>query len=205
MLATADAGAPTIGAVEAAGRAMPPRAAGWGEVVIATAQWVLGRPPAYGIAASLPGLHLGETIYHPAGEPGPLSRAAAALVRRGLPHVDAERLARARVAESLIAQLARVPSFHPVRPIVGGTPGYLRLPVLDEAGRRPVPEMGIVRSYPRPLAEEAELAPIIHRGEPDAPGARDICRKLLTLPVHEYVTTADERQIVEWASSVAMG
>jgi dTDP-4-amino-4,6-dideoxygalactose transaminase len=191
--------------VEAAGRAMPPRAAGWGEVVIATAQWVLGRPSAYGIAASLPGLHLGETIYHPAGEPGPLSRAAAALVRRGLPQVDAERLARARVAESLIAQLARVPSFHPVRPITGGTPGYLRLPVLDEAGRRAVPEMGIVRSYPRPLNEEAEMAPIIHRGEPDTPGARDICRKLLTLPVHEYVTAADERQIVEWASTVAMG
>jgi perosamine synthetase len=205
LLATADAGAPTIGAVEAAGRAMPPRGAGWSEVVIATAQWVFSRPATYGIAASLPGLHLGETIYHPAGEPGALSRAAAALVRRGLPQADAERLARARVAESLIAQLARVPSFHPVRAIAGGIPGYLRLPVLDEAGRRPVTEMGIVRSYPRPLSEESELAPIIHRGEPDAPGARDICRKLLTLPVHEYVTPADERQIVEWASSVAMG
>jgi dTDP-4-amino-4,6-dideoxygalactose transaminase len=205
LLATAEAGAPVIGAVEAVGRGMPPRAAGWGEVVIAAAQWVLGRPGTYGIAASLPGLHLGETIYHPAGEPGPLSRAAAALVRRGLPRADAERLARARIAESLIGQLARVPSFHPVRAIGGGTPGYLRLPVLDEAGRRPVPAMGIVRSYPRPLSEEPELAPIIHRGEPDAPGARDICRKLLTLPVHEYVTPADERQMVEWASSVAMG
>ena len=104
-----------------------------------------------------------------------------------------------------MGQLARIPSLHPVRVIASGTPGYLRLPVLDEAGRRPVPAMGVVRSYPRSLSEEPELAPIVHRGEPDAPGARDICRMLLTLPVHEYVTAADERQIVEWASSVALG
>jgi dTDP-4-amino-4,6-dideoxygalactose transaminase len=205
LLATTGAGAATIGAVEAAGRAMPAPAAGWGEVVIASAQWALGRPATYGIAASLPGLHLGETIYHPAGEPAALSRAAAALVRRGLPHTDAERLARAAVAESLTGQLAQVPSLHPVTAIRGSNPGYLRLAVLDEAGRRAVPLLGVVRSYPRPLGEEPEIAPIIHRGEPDMPGARDICRTLFTLPVHEYVTRADERQIVEWASSVAMG
>jgi hypothetical protein len=76
---------------------------------------------------------------------------------------------------------------------------------LDEAGRRVAPQLGVVRSYPRPLGEEAEIAPIIHRGEPDTPGAREICRTLFTLPVHEYVTRGDERQIVEWAASVAMG
>jgi perosamine synthetase len=205
LLATAGAGAATTGAVEAAGRAMAAPAAGWGDVVIASAQWALGRPGTYGIAASLPGLHLGETIYHPAGEPAALSRAAAALVRRGLPHTDSERLARAAVAESLVGQLARVPSLHPVTAIPGSNPGYLRLAVLDEAGRRVAPQLGIVRSYPRPLGEEAALAPIIHRGEPDMPGAREICRKLFTLPVHEYVTRDDERRIVEWASSVAMG
>jgi perosamine synthetase len=205
LLVTAEAGAVIVGAVEAWGRAMPAPAAGWGEVAIATAQWVLGRPAAYGIATSIPGLHLGETIYHPAGEPAPLSRAAAALVRRGLPGIDAERAARAGRAESLTAQLARVPSFHIVRSITGGTPGYLRLAALDEAGRRPAPLLGVVRSYPRALGEEPALAPIAHRNEPDTPGARDICRKLFTLPVHEYVTQSDERQIVEWACSGAMG
>ena len=109
------------------------------------------------------------------------------------------------MAESLVGQLARVPSFHPVTAIPGSNPGYLRLAVLDEAGRRVAPQLGVVRSYPRPLGEEAEIAPIIHRGEPDTPGAREICRTLFTLPVHEYVTRGDERQIVEWASSVAMG
>jgi dTDP-4-amino-4,6-dideoxygalactose transaminase len=205
LLATADAGATMISAVEAWGRAMPAPAAGWGDVAIATAQWVFGRPAAYGIAASMPGLHLGETIYHPAGEPAPLSRAAAALVRRGLPLADAERVARASQAESLIAQLSRVPSFHLVRSIAGGTPGYLRLAALDEAGRRAAPLLGVVRSYPRPLSEEPELAPIAHRNEPDAPGARDICRKLFTLPVHEYVGPSDHRRIIEWACSGAMG
>jgi dTDP-4-amino-4,6-dideoxygalactose transaminase len=205
LLATADAGAAMIGAVEARGRAMPAPAAGWGEVAIVTAQWAFGRPAGYGLAASIPGLHLGETIYHPAGEPGPLSRAAAALVRRGLPHTDAERLARASVAESLTAQLGRVPSFHVVQPIPGSAPGYLRLAALDEAGRRPAPLLGVVRSYPRPLGEEPELAPIVHRNEPDATGARDICRKLFTLPVHEYVGPDDQRAIIEWACSGAMG
>jgi|HubBroStandDraft_3_1064219.scaffolds.fasta_scaffold12967_2 perosamine synthetase len=205
LLATGGAGAAMIGAVEAAGRAMAPPAAGWSEVVIASAQWAMGRPGTYGVAALLPGLHLGETIYHQAGEPAALSRAAAALVRRGLPQADTERLARAAVAESLAGQLARIPSFHPVTAIPGSNPGYLRLVVLDEAGRRAAPLLGVVRSYPRPLGEEPEMGPIIHRGEPDTPGARDICRKLFTLPVHEFVTRADERQIVEWASSVTMG
>lgn len=205
LLATADAGAAMTGAVEAAGRALAPPAAGWGEVVIASAQWVLGRPSTYGIAASMPGLHLGETIYHPAGEPAALSRAAAALVRWGLPHSDAERLARAAVAESLTGQLARVPSLHPVTAIPGSNPGYLRFAALDAAQRREAPRLGVVRSYPRPLGEEPEIAPIVHCGEPETPGARDICRMLFTLPVHEYVTRADERQIVEWASSVTLG
>jgi perosamine synthetase len=204
LLATAEAGATMIGAVEACGRAMPAPVAGWGDVAIVAAQWVFGRPAAYAIAASLPGLHLGETIYHPAGEPAALSRAAAALVRRGLPRIDDERVARAGRAASLIEWLGRIPSLHLVQPIAGGTPGYLRLAALDEAGRHAAPLLGVVRSYPRPLSEEPELAPIVHRNEPDAPGARDICRKLFTLPVHEYVGSGDQQRIVEWASAGAM-
>jgi hypothetical protein len=30
---------------------------------------MLGRPSIYGIPASIPALHLGETVYHEAGEP----------------------------------------------------------------------------------------------------------------------------------------
>src|SRR5206468_5084011 len=57
---------------------------GWGDLTRAAAQWVLGRPLLYGVPAAIPGLHLGEMVYHPAGEPKAMSRAAGAVVRAAL-------------------------------------------------------------------------------------------------------------------------
>jgi hypothetical protein len=88
-----------------------------------------------------------------------------------------------------------------VRPIEGSVSGFLRLPVLDRADRAAAAALGVVRSYPRSLAEEPAMAAAIHEGEPDMPGAREIARTLFTLPTHRFVTDSDGERIAAWGST----
>jgi perosamine synthetase len=180
-------------------RAIP---AGWGDLARAAVQWAFGRPALYGIPASIPALHLGETVYHAAGEPARLSGAAAALVERSLARVDADRVRRAARAWWYTERLEGMPTVRVVHPIAGAEPGYLRFPILDAtpgmAGRSPAPRLGVVRSYPRPLGEEPAIAAVLAPREPPMPGARAICERLLTLPTHAAVTDRDAGRVVEW-------
>ena len=172
---------------------------GWGDLARAAAQWLVGRPAFYGIPAAIPSLRLGETVYHDAGEPAPLSAAAAALVSRAMAGADIERAARARTADRLMAALDGAPSVRIARPITGGISGFLRLPVLDTLGRAALPEAGVVRSYPRPLPEEPVGVELAQPGEPAMLGARAICDSLWTLPTHRMVGAADIAAIAQWA------
>jgi len=177
--------------------------AGWGDLGRAAAQWVFARPGLYGIPASIPALGLGETVYHPAGEPGRLSRAAAGLVELALERVDADRVMRAHRAGWYVERLSGLPSLRLVRPIAGAEPGYLRFPILDATPggsvRVPAPALGVVRTYPRPLGEEPAIAAVIEGGEPATPGAREICDRLFTLPTHAAVRDEEATRVVQWA------
>lgn len=199
LLGMGQADGSTIRAIEEWAASAGEASAGWGEVGRAAAQWVFGRPSLYVIPAAIPALHLGETIYRPAGEPGPLSRAAAALVGPALAAMEQARTARARQVELLMHELEDATDFAVVRPIVGGKSGYLRLPVLDTGDRASAPALGVVRSYPRPLASEPALQPLLERGEPEMRGAIEICRTLFTLPTHPFVRDVDRRRIGAWA------
>ncbi len=203
LLATADAGGSIVSAVTAVGASPWGVPGGVGDLTRAAAQWLLGRPSLYSLPASIPGLRLGETIYHPAHEPESLSRAAAVLVARAFDTLDADREVRARRANDLIVRLEAIPGLQLVRPIRGSVSGFLRLPVLDRADRAPATALGIVRSYPRSLAEEPAIAAAIHEGEPDMPGAREVCGTLFTLPTHRFVADADADRIAAWAAGAA--
>jgi dTDP-4-amino-4,6-dideoxygalactose transaminase len=198
LLARRDADPRIVAAVAAAGQRLSRASSGWGDLARGSAQWAFGRPSLYGLPAALPWLGLGETVYHPAHAPRPLSRAAAVLVRRAFDRLEADRDSRARRAAALSAGLERAPGMTVIRAVTGGVPGFLRFPVLDRSGRRPVRALGIVRSYPRSLVEEPATAKVILAGEPDAPGARELCRTLFTLPTHDLVTDADIARIVAW-------
>ncbi len=172
---------------------------GWGDWAAAAAQWAAGRPALYGIPASMPGLHLGETIYTSAHEPERLSLAAASLVERALRGVESDRQRRAQTADALRIALADAHALRVIQPIPSGESGFLRLPVLDTAGRRAAPRLGIVRSYPRPLGEEPVAATLLAPNEPANPGAGVICETLFTLPTHAYVTETDRERILAWS------
>jgi hypothetical protein len=165
---------------------------------VTAAQWLLARPALYAIPSSLPFLRLGETIYHPAHDARPIAAASAALAADALARADAEADARASVAESIVAAAGRAGTG--VRPVAGGRPGYLRLPA-RRADATPAPELGVLRGYPKTLADYDELRRLLLPGEAAGPGAAELRDTLFTLPTHHHVRDADVRRLAAWLQS----
>ena len=110
---------------------------------------------------------------------------------------------RRRNAHAIAMLATAAPQLQMIREIPGSNPGYLRFPVLDRSGvRTPVPALGIVRPYPRAVIDQQEILPVLHDGEPDAPGARELARNLFGLPVHHFVTARDRRRLANWLGTV---
>lgn len=177
------------------------RRAGWRDLAVATSQWILGRPALYSIPAAVPGLRLGEMVYHPASEPAALSAVAAALVRASLAAAEKEVAVRRRNADVLTTALGRAPGVAAIQPVSGGTSGYLRFPVRDLRCRAEVPRLGVLRGYPRTLMEQPELRPCLYPNEIAPGGAAELRRTLFTLPVHSLVTPRDLRRLGAWLRS----
>lgn len=175
-----------------------PNDSGWGDLTRMAAQWVLGRPSVYGVPAAIPGLRLGEMVYHPAREPSAMSRAAVALVRSAM-QLDQSEIARRRQHAALLTDAVRDGvDVTPVRPIVGAEPGFLRYAVLAATARVPAPSLGIARGYPRALYEQPELRRQLVDGEPEPLGGRRLREALFTLPVHSHLTTRDLAGLRRW-------
>jgi dTDP-4-amino-4,6-dideoxygalactose transaminase len=168
------------------------------DLVIAAASWALGRPWIYGIPASIPALHLGETIYHEAGEPQRMSSAAVALLDRTLPGMH--RAAAGRRSRALVLRDATDQSrnIEAVRVVDTGMSGYLRFPVLLRSERDDAPALGIARGYPRPLSLERETQDIMTASSEPLHGAAELARRLVTLPTHHMVTTRDLARLSSW-------
>ena len=192
LLGIGAAAAEQLGNVRLAGP--PPRGAR--ESAAAAAQWLLGRPSLYGIPMAIPSLRLGEMVYHPAHEPMPLAAAAATMVRSALELAEPAAARRRRRAEVLSTNNA--PDVQVISSIASGVSGMLRLPVLISGDRPPASRLGVTAAYPRTLAEQPELRPLLHQGEAEHPGAVHLRRLLQTIPVHDFVTARDLTLIKNW-------
>jgi dTDP-4-amino-4,6-dideoxygalactose transaminase len=176
---------------------------GWGDLTRTAAQWVLGRPMLYGLPSAIPGLRLGEMVYHPAREPMPISRAAVALVRSAM-RLDQEEVACRRRHAAVLSNAVRASlDVTPVQPIARAEPGFLRYAVLAAGPREPAPSLGIARGYPRALYEQPELRPQLLRDEPEPLGGRRLRESLFTLPVHSHLTTRDVARLRHWLETAA--
>jgi perosamine synthetase len=200
---TAGSGGALLGKrTRAAGADFPspqlPHTSGTGVLATTAATWILGRPSIYSIPASIPSLHLGETVYHEACEPRRMSRAAAAILDRTLPGM--RRAARARQANALILRDAADQSrnLDTVRAIETGESGYLRFPVLIRDDSRDDDALGIARGYPNPLSLEPQMQPCLIASQEPLHGAHELARRLVTLPTHHMVTTFDLERLSAW-------
>lgn len=180
-------------------RASLARSRGLRPLAATAVQWLLGRPAVYGLPASLPGLRLGEMVYHPAHAPAAMSDAATAMVVRSLARDPREVRVRRTRAARLRAVLEDQPGLTGVDPLPGAKPGYLRFVVRASGARRPpAPRLGILPGYPMTLDEHPPLRPLLLPGEEAGPGARALRDSVLTLPTHSLVTEADLARLVRW-------
>lgn len=179
---------------------------GLGTMLRLTAQWLLARPMVYGIPAALPFLRLGQTIYRDPEPVVPLSRIQATilLATHALQGGEAER--RRCNAERLTRSIdpdrvGRVPAGWSE-----GVPGYLRLPVLAGQGaldRFSTPQahrLGIMPGYPLSLADLPGIRTRLGEAA-ELPGARELARRLHTLPTHGLLIEQDLRSLEAWLRS----
>ncbi|HET8624186.1 MAG TPA: DegT/DnrJ/EryC1/StrS family aminotransferase [Gemmatimonadales bacterium] len=168
------------------------------------AQWAFARPAVYGLPASLPFLGLGETIYRRCHAPGAMSALSLGVLARTLPFTAAESATRRTNARRLLDALRDAPSFRSVTAPPGTDPGYLRLPVLvgDDvviASRSTnARRLGIWPSYPLALADLPGFGDRRLNLGDAFPGARELARRLVTLPTHGYLGTQDIDALRSW-------
>jgi hypothetical protein len=168
-----------------------------GTVLRLDAQFALGRPALYGLPRSLPGLDLGETVYHPPRRPTGLSRAAAGAVIATRSESLREADHRRGTGAWLRAQVQDNRALRGIAVGAAGSPGFLRFPVLAQRGfagfadQTAALRCGIAPSYPRRLSDLPELAPLLVNSDSHFPGASRLVDQLITLPAHSLLSAAD--------------
>ena len=130
-----------------------------------------------------------------------MSRTAAALLERMLPAATQEAEQRRANAAELLARLDSHPDVRTIMPVAGGSPGFLRLPLLLARGLGGFADaglarrVGVARGYPTTLAALAPVAQrLVQKGH--WPGAEQLVRELVTLPTHSWVSEADREGLV---------
>jgi perosamine synthetase len=162
------------------------------DYLLLKAQWLFGRPWLYWIPASLPFLGLGETTYRAAHPVGGISFLAAGVLGRTMPLVPAEvAIRRSRAAEIL----PRLTSVRQVRASPGWTAGWLRFPVVlqrtaGEGLPRYLSRDGVVRGYPKSLADLEGFGSRRMNPTEDCAGARALAGRLATVPTHRFTRSA---------------
>jgi len=171
------------------------------EVMTLAAQSVLARPSMYRFPASIPSLKLGEMVYHPPTEPRPMAAAAIAILRSAMKIDEQEVGIRRARANDLLSRITDSHSVSPVRAIVGGVPGFLRLALLDRGeGRMPRAVIGALRGYPLTLDQHPHLRASLLSGERAGKGAQFLRDNLFTVPTHSRVTPSDVDRLGKWLS-----
>jgi dTDP-4-amino-4,6-dideoxygalactose transaminase len=169
------------------------------QVMALAAQSVLAHPSMYRLPASIPGLKLGAMVYRPPSEPRPMAAAATAILRCALRMDEREVRDRRARAKDLLSRIAESSGVVPVRPVVGGESGYLRLALLDSGGRRlPRATIGALRGYPMTLEQHPQLQSVLLRGERAGKGSETLRDGLFTVPTHSHVKHPDLTRLEKW-------
>jgi len=173
-------------------------------VMKAFAYFALLRPWLYGIPARIPQLGLGRTVF---STDFALHSSDPRLMALGLVmfnRLDQFTQARVSNASALLEGLRECRGISTVSPISGCAPAYLRLPILcASAGARQsvlgaltAAGIGATASYPEALADVPELHEHLANPFVDARGGRSVATRIVTLPTHPFVTSADASRIV---------
>jgi perosamine synthetase len=150
------------------------------------------RPWLYGAVRRLP-LGLGLTPYEVDYPIAPFSRSLAGLASVQLERLDEITGIRLRNSARLREALTGVPGISTPRVLPGADPVYPRYPVLVDARKRggfiaalEQTGIGATASYPSALIDVPEVARRLPADQRPTPGAREVARRIVTLPTHGY-------------------
>jgi len=173
-----------------------------GLTLYAVALMVLQRPSLFWIPKSIPFLKLGETIYNPDFKMRKISSFQAGLARDWKRKIQSfGKLRSENIKEMLLGleRLGLIPSWGIQRPI----PVLIRLPLRIESIRRreSILQMsekqgfGIASTYPGSI----DSIPILSHDSEEShfQNAKEYADKLVTLPVHPYMTAKDRNRITD--------
>jgi hypothetical protein len=171
------------------------------EVFGLAAQRLFSHPSLYSLPASIPGLAIGQMVFHPPKEPRAMTAVCAAVLRRTLQCEQDEVSARRARATDLISRLTVSAQVRPVCAIPRGEPGFLRLALLNKAGRAGQrADLGAVPGYPMTLDQHAQLEPLLISGEKSGKGSEYLRDRLFTVPTHSRIGESDLVRISDWLS-----
>ena len=171
---------------------------------VAFTQWMFGRPGWFGVPASVPALHIGETRYRAPRVPRPMRRSSAMLLLRTRSAALFESERRRATGEWMRHALPYGRDIQRIDPGTGAIPGWLRYPVLLRDGwdgfddPRVARRAGLAPGYPRSLP----ALPVVAERMTDAsrrdrwPGADLLVRRLVTLPTHSLLAASDHVRLV---------
>ena len=169
------------------------------EVLTLAAQRVLSHPYLYAFPASMPGLNLGEMVYHHPRPPRAMAAAGAAILRWTLELETREVSGRRARAKDLLSRVREIPDVIAARPIPGGESGFLRLALIDKGGTRmPRSDLAALRGYPMTLDQHPQLQRLLLPGERAGKGSHFLRDRLFTVPTHAYFGRPDLARLAEW-------
>lgn len=178
---------------------MKPGSRGGVTVLSLAAQRVLSHPSLYRLPSSMPGLRLGEMVYHAPRPPLAMAGASAGVLRWTLGLEEREVADRRARARDVLLLMHDAPNITPMRPIAGAEPGFLRLAFLDSDGtRRSRPDLGALRGYPMTLDEHQQLRGLLLPGERAGKGSQFLRDRLFTVPTHTHVDQTFFAGLVAW-------
>ena len=153
-------------------------------------------PYFYRLPVHLPWLRIGQTRYHALDTITAMTNVAARLLPSAFEQSSRAAAMRRALEKTYLEALSERRSL--VLPPVAeaSQSGALRVPVLVHPERvRALRAYGVVRSYPRHLAEYAEIRQYL-ASRRALPGATQLAETLHTLPTHAHVRNVDVRHIV---------
>ena len=178
---------------------LKPGSLGGVTILSLAAQRVLSHPSLYRVPSSIPGLRLGEMVYHAPRPPVAMSGASAAVLRWTLGLEEREVTDRRARARDVLSRMHDAPNITPVRPIAGAEPGFLRFAFLDSDGTRlSRPDLGALRGYPMTLDEHPQLRALLLPGERAGKGSQFLRDRLFTVPTHSHVDQTFFAGLAEW-------
>ena len=167
------------------------------ELVGATAQLILGSPRTYGLPASLPFLHLGETVYRDPAPPSRMATSVASVLSSSWALAAGEGTCRRRNAALISEFVERSEIADNIRVPETAGPSYLRFPILVSGGNEDrfsgpsAIRLGVMPGYPKSLSDLSGFFDRCCNRDADLPGARTLASRLFTVPTHSRVSTRD--------------